>query len=138
MEAEGNADEGIEAGGNADEGNEDEMYLFLDDESENIEAELNKDSVSTEEPPPKRNFISIWQKIEIAEAAVRGKTIPGFTLRGLARENNLQGNQIRRYIKSLPELRRLVHKKGRNSTKHSGRPTLLANAKDLCEWAVNL
>ena len=60
MEAEGIADEGIEAGGNADEGNEDEMYLFLDDESENIEAELNKDSVSTEEPPPpKRNFISI-------------------------------------------------------------------------------
>ena len=59
MEAEGNADEGIEAGGNADEGNEDEMYLFSDDESENIEAELDEDSVSTEEPPPKRNFISI-------------------------------------------------------------------------------
>ena len=69
---------------------------------------------------------------------MRGKTIPGFTLRGLARENNLQGNQIRRYIKSLPELRRLVHKKGGNSTKHSGRPTSLANAKDLCEWVVNL
>ena len=32
MEADGNADEGIEAGGNADEGNEDEMYLFSDDE----------------------------------------------------------------------------------------------------------
>ena len=31
MEAEGNADEGIEAGGNADEGNEDEMYLFSDE-----------------------------------------------------------------------------------------------------------
>ena len=138
MEAEGNADEGIEAGGIADEGNEDEMYLFSDDESENIEAELDEDSVSTDEPPPKRNFISIQRKIEIAEAAVRGKTIPGFILRGLARENNLQGNQIRRYIKSLPELRRLVHKKGGNSTKHSGRPTSLANAKDLCEWVVNL
>ena len=59
MEAEGNADEGIEARGNADEGNEDEMYLFSDDESENIEAELDKDSVSTKEPPPKCNFISI-------------------------------------------------------------------------------
>ena len=94
MEAEGNADEGIEAGGIADQGNEDEMYLFLDDESENIEAELDEDSVSTEEPPPKCNFISIRRKIEIAEAAVRGKTIPGFTLRGLAWENNLQGNQI--------------------------------------------
>ena len=59
MEAEGNADEGIEARGNADEGNEDEMYLFSDDESKNIEAELDEDSISTEEPPPKRNFISI-------------------------------------------------------------------------------
>ena len=136
MEGEGTADEGIEAGGNADEGNDDEMYLFSDDDSEDIEAELDEASVSTEDPPPKRNFISIRRKIEIAEAAVRGKTIPGFTLRGLAQENNLQGNQIRRYIKSLPELRRLVHKKGGNSTKHSGRPTLLANAKDLCEWVV--
>ena len=69
---------------------------------------------------------------------MRGKHSPGFTLRGLARENNLQGNQIRRYIKSLPELRRLVHKKGGNSTKHSGRPTLLAKANELCEWVVNL
>ena len=59
MEAEGNADEVIEARGNADEGNEDEMYLFSDDESENIEAELDEDSVSTEEPPPKRKFVSI-------------------------------------------------------------------------------
>ena len=25
-----------------------------------------------------------------------------------------------------------------NSTKHSGRPTLLANANELCEWVVNL
>ena len=69
---------------------------------------------------------------------MRGKHSPGFTLRGLARENNLQCNQIRRYIKSLPELRRLVHKKGGNSTKHSGRPTSLANANELCEWVVNL
>ena len=112
--------------------------MFSDDKSENIEAELDEDSVSTDEPRPKCNFISIRRKIEIAEAAVRGKTIPGFTLGGLAQENNLQGNQIRRYIKSLPELRRLVHKKGGNSTKHSGRPTSLANAKDLCEWVVNL
>ena len=69
---------------------------------------------------------------------MRGKHSPGFTLRGLARENNPQGNQIRRYIKSLPELRRLVHKKGGNSTKHSGRPMSLANANELCEWVVNL
>ena len=67
---------------------------------------------------------------------MQGKNSPGFTLHGLARENDLQGNQIRHYIKSLPELRRLVHKKGGNSTKHSGRPTSLANAKDLCEWVV--
>ena len=53
-------------------------------------------------------------------------------------ENNLQGNQIRRYIKSLPELRRLVDKKGGNSTKHSGQPTSLVNANKLCEWVVNL
>ena len=69
---------------------------------------------------------------------MRGKNSPGFTLRGLAWENNIQGNQIRRYIKSLPELRRLVHKKGGNSMKHSGRPTSLANAQKLCEWVVNL
>ena len=78
MEAEGNADEGIEAGGNADEGNEDEMYLFF-------EAELDEDSVSTEEPPPKCNFISIRRKIEIAEAAVRGKPsmdLPSVVLHG--------------------------------------------------------
>ena len=78
MEAQGNADEGNEDEededeGNADKGNEDEMYLFPDDESDYIEAELDEDSVSTEEPPPKRNFISIQRKIEIAEAAVRGK-----------------------------------------------------------------
>ena len=69
---------------------------------------------------------------------MRGESRPGFTLRGLAWENNIQDNQIQRYIKSLPELRRLVHKKGGNSTKHSGRPTSLANAKELCEWVVNL
>ena len=69
---------------------------------------------------------------------MRGENSPGFTLRGLAQENNLQGNQIRCYIISLPELRRLVHKKGGNSTKHSGRPTSLANANELCEWMVNL
>ena len=94
------------------EGNEDEMYLFSDDESDCIETELDEDTVSTKEHHRKRNFISIQWKIEIAEAAVRGKNSPGFTLRGLARENNIQGNQIRCYIKSLPELRRLVHKKG--------------------------
>ena len=69
---------------------------------------------------------------------MRGKNSPGFTLHGLAWENNMQGNQIRRYIKSLPELRRLVHKNRGKSTKHSGRPTSLANAKELCEWVVNL
>ena len=52
MEAEGTADEGIEAGGNADKGNDDEMYLFSDDDSEDIEAELDEDSVSTEDPLP--------------------------------------------------------------------------------------
>ena len=120
------------------EGNEDEMYLFSDDESDCIEAELDKDTVLTKEHHRKRNFISIQWKIEIAEAAVRGKNSPGFTLHGLAWENNIQGNQIRCYFKSLPELRRLVHKKGGNSMKHSGRPTSLANAKELCEWVVNL
>ena len=122
------------------EGNEDEIYLFSDDESDCIEAELDKDTVLTKEPRHKRNFISIRWKIEIAEAAVRGENSPGFTLCGLAWENNIQGNQIRHYIKSLPELRRLVHKKGGNSMKHSGRPTSLANTptKDLCEWVVNL
>ena len=52
MEAEATADEGIEARGNADEGNDDEMYLFSDDDSEDIEAELDEDSVSTEDPLP--------------------------------------------------------------------------------------
>ena len=120
------------------EDNDNEMYLFLDDESDYIETELDDNTVSTQEHHRTRNFISIRQKIEIAEAAVRGKHSPGFTLRGLAWENNLQGNQIQRYIKSLPELRRLVHKKGGNSMKHSGRPTSLANANELCEWVVNL
>ena len=120
------------------EGNDDEMYLFSDDESEYIETELDDNTVSTQDHHHKRNFISIRRKIEIAEASVRGKNSPGFTLRGLAQENNLQGNQIRRYIKSLPELRRLVHEKGGNSTKHSGRPTSLANANELCDWVVNL
>ena len=87
----------MEGEGNSfDEDNDDEMYLFADDESEYVEAELDEDSESTEEteePPPKRNFISIRRKIEIAEAAVRGRSIPGFTLRGLARDNNLQGIQ---------------------------------------------
>ena len=49
------------------------MYLFLDDESDCIEAELDKDTVSTKEHHRKQNFISIRWKIEIAEAAVRGK-----------------------------------------------------------------
>ena len=102
------------------EDNGDEMYLFSDDESDYIETELDDNTVSTQEHHRTRNFISIRWKIEIAEAAVRGKNSPGFTLHGLAWENNLQGNQIRRYIKSLPELRRLVCKKGGNSTKHSG------------------
>ena len=52
MEGEGTADEGVEAGHNADEGNDDEMYLFSDDDSEDIEAELDKDSISTEDPLP--------------------------------------------------------------------------------------
>ena len=94
------------------EGNDAEMYLFSDDESDYIETELDDDTVSTQEHHRKQYFISIRRKIEIAEAAVRGENKPGFTLRGLTRENNLKGNQIRRYIKSLPELRRLVHKKG--------------------------
>ena len=84
------------------EDNNDEMYLFLDDESDHNETELDDDTVSTQEHHRTRNFISIRRKIEIAEASVRGKHSPGFTLRGLAWENNLQGNQIRRYIKSLP------------------------------------
>ena len=120
------------------EDSDNEMYLFSDDESDHIETELDDDTVSTQEHHHTRNFISIQQKIEITEAAVRGKHTPGFTLRGLARENNLQGNQIRRSIKSLPELRRLVHKKGGNSTNHSSRPMSLANANELCEWVVNL
>ena len=66
------------------EGNDDEMYLFSDDESDYIETELDNDTVSTQEHNPKQNFISIRWKIEIAEAAVRGESSPGFTLRGLA------------------------------------------------------
>ena len=120
------------------EDNDDEMYLLSDDESDYIKTELDDDTVSTQEHHCTQNFISIQWKIEIAEGAVRGENSNGFTLRGLAQENNLQGNQIRRYIKSLPELRRLVHKKGGNSTKHSGQPTSLANANELGEWVVNL
>ena len=59
------------------EGNDDEMYLFSDDESDCIETELDEDTVSTKEHHRKRNFISIRSKIEIAEAAVRGKTALG-------------------------------------------------------------
>ena len=120
------------------EGNEEQMYLFSDDESNYIEDESKEDTVQTEELHSKQNFISIQSKIEIEEAAIRGKNYPGFTLHGLAWENNMQGNQIRHYIKSLPELRRLVYKKGGKSTKHSGRPTSVANAKELCEWVVNI
>ena len=111
------------------EGNEGQMYLFSDDESDYIEDESKEDTVKTEQNHSKQNFISIWCETEIAEAAIWGKNCPGFTLHGLAWESNMQGNQIERYIKSLPELRRLVHKKGGKSTKHSGRPTSLANAK---------
>ena len=71
------------------EGNDDEMYLFSDDESDYIETELDDGTVSTQEHHHKQNFISIRRKIEIAEAAVRGENSPGFTLRGLAWENNL-------------------------------------------------
>ena len=56
------------------EGNDNEMYLLLDDESDYIKTELDNDTVSNQEHHRKRNFISIRQKIEIAEAAVRGKT----------------------------------------------------------------
>ena len=76
------------------EGNEAQMYLFLDDESDYIEDESGEDTVQTEQHHSKRNFISIQWKIEIAEAAIRGKNHPGFTLHGLAQENNMQGNQI--------------------------------------------
>ena len=40
-------------------GNEDEMYLFSDDESDCIEAELDEDTVLTKEQQCKQNFISI-------------------------------------------------------------------------------
>ena len=53
------------------------MYLLSDDESEYIETELDNDTVSTQEHHHKLNFISIRWKIEIAEAAVRGKTALG-------------------------------------------------------------
>ena len=76
------------------EGNEGQMYLFLDDESDYIEDESEEDTVQTEQQHSKQNFISIQQKIEIAEAAIRGKNCPGFTLRGQAQENNMQGNKI--------------------------------------------
>ena len=112
--------------------------MFSDDKSDYIEDESDKDAVQTEQHHSKQNFISIWWKIEISEAAIRGKNSPGFTLHGLAWETNMQSNQIRRYIKSFSELRSLVHKKGGGeSMKHSGRPTSLDNAKELCEWVVN-
>ena len=114
------------------EGNEGQMYLFSDDESDYIEDESDEDTVQTEQHHSKQNFISIQQRLLLGERTALA--LPS----GLAQENNMQGNQIRCYIKSLPELRRLVHKKGGKSTKHSGRPISLANAKELCEWEVNL
>ena len=81
------------------EGNEGQMYLFSDDESDYIENESKKDTVKTEQNHSKQNFISIWCKIEIAEAAIWGKNCRGFTLCGLAWESNIQGNQIEHYIK---------------------------------------
>ena len=59
------------------EGNDDEMYLFSDDESDYIETELDDNTVSTQEYHHKRNFISTRWKIEIAEASVRGETALG-------------------------------------------------------------
>ena len=47
-----------------------QMYLFSDDESNEIEDESEEDTVQTEQHHSKRNFISIQQKIEIAEAAI--------------------------------------------------------------------
>ena len=41
------------------EGNDNKMYLFSDDESDYIKAELDDDTVSTQEHHRKRNFISI-------------------------------------------------------------------------------
>ena len=56
------------------EGNEGQMYLFSDDESDNIEDESKEDTVKTEQNHSKQIFISIWCMIEIAEAAIWGRT----------------------------------------------------------------
>ena len=97
MEAEGNADEGIEAGGNADEGNEDKMYLFSDDESENIEAELDEDSVSTEEPLPNAISFPSNRKLKLLRLLLGGKPsldLPSVVLHGKTTYREIKFNVI--------------------------------------------
>ena len=58
-----------------------------------------------EQEKKKKRFISIKYKIEIAEAGIAMQTEAEALLKQLARENNVHSNQIKRYIRDLPQLR---------------------------------
>ena len=57
-----------------------------------------------EQEKKKKRFISIKCKIEIAEAGIAVQTEAEALLKQLARENSVQPNQIKSYIRDLPQL----------------------------------
>ena len=52
-----------------------------------------------------KRFISIKRKIEIVEAGIAIQNEAEALLKQLARESSVQPNQIKRYIRDLPQLR---------------------------------
>jgi hypothetical protein len=86
-----------------------------------------------------RRFITIKKKIEIAEHAVQALQDQSMSLKGLAREHSMQPGQLRRWISSLPSMKRLAEEKKQGKwTMHSGRQSNFSRGNELCEWVLSL
>jgi hypothetical protein len=99
-----------------------------------------EDSSSDEEvlvaPKTPHVFIDLHKKIEICNKWTVAKREKMNTLKGIAREEGVAPNQIRAWMKKLPELKL---GRGSNVTVHRGGPSSFKqHAKELATWVLDL
>ena len=82
----------------------------------------------------KRRIIINKRKVEICDKLIAGKRIPGFTLKGLAREEGVQPSQIRRWLKDINKLRISCEGRGKYcASLHTGRPNMFQHIDALLD-----
>lgn len=90
--------------------------------------------------PPKapRVYITVKRKVEVCEKVLKARKDNTDTLKGIAREEELDPSQIRRWLKNYNDLKKMTWRQQSNWTLHGGRKSSFPKPNDLVSWVLDL